>query len=278
MNRTRESVRLWRPRWIPTGDKTHVELNQHTYQRFCRLIYQRLGIAFDENKIYFLQKRLERRVKELSLSSMEEYHFLVAYADPEGKELRSLASLVTTSETYMFREYEQLVAFANFCLPEIVEKKTVSGEKTLRIWSAGCSSGEEPYTLAIIIREIFPQSVTWNIQIMATDIDETVLARARAGVYGDRSMRHVPADYRDRHFLARGSYHQIRPETAELVSFSSLNLHERAAMCASMICRGKAPSTIFFTRSTPADSCSWGTPSRLDGSQIPSACAGWIDT
>ena len=82
---------------------------------------------------------------------------MLGYADPLGLEMQALANLVTTNETYMFREYDQLQAFANHCLPEVLSAKQARGERKLRIWCAGCSSGEEAYTLAMILQEVFPQ-------------------------------------------------------------------------------------------------------------------------
>ncbi len=103
-------------------------------------------------------------------------------------------NLVTTNETYMFREFEQLQAFADFCLPEVIERRERSGVRKLRIWSAGCSSGEEAYTLAIILREVMHDIDDWNVRILATDVDEERLAMLREGVYGPYAVREVPED------------------------------------------------------------------------------------
>ena len=98
--------------------------------------------------------------------------------------MQALANLVTTNETYMFREYEQLQAFANHCLPDVLSAKQARGERTLRIWCAGCSSGEEAYTLAMIVQEVFPQAQSWDCKIVATDIDENMLRKVTAARYG----------------------------------------------------------------------------------------------
>jgi chemotaxis protein methyltransferase CheR len=200
------------------------------FNAVSKLIYQRLGLAFDDKKVYFLQKRVEKRMQTLGIQTAEQYIFMLGYADPDGTEMQALANLVTTNETYMFREYEQLEAFANHCLPEVLSKKQDKGERTLRIWSAGCSSGEEPYSLAIIVKEVFPQIQSWNFEVHATDIDEIVLARARAARYGPRAVKEVPPGYLERHFVPNGETYTVHPRTAAAVNIRHLNLHDRMGM------------------------------------------------
>ena len=158
------------------------EISVEQFKRLSQQIYQKLGLHFDEKKIYFLKKRVAKRMAALGIDDPRDYVFMVGYADPHGVEMQALANLVTTNETYMFREYEQLQAFANHCLPEVLSAKQARGERTLRIWSAGCSSGEEAYTLAMIVQEVFPQAQSWNCEIIATDIDENMLQRARGAL------------------------------------------------------------------------------------------------
>ncbi len=194
-------------------------------------IYKRLGLYFEDAKLLFIQKRVERRIKTLNLERFEDYSFLLRYCDADGKEMQALANLVTTNETYMFREFEQLQAFADFCLPEVLNAKDKRGDRTLRIWSAGCSSGEEPYTLAIILREVMHDFPAWDVSILATDIDEERLTMARVAEYEARSVKEVPEEYLARHFRKtdQGRY-RVRPETAACVDVRHLNLHDRAAM------------------------------------------------
>ena len=144
--------------------------------------------------------------------------------------MQALANLVTTNETYMFREYDQLQAFANHCLPEVLSAKQARGEKTLRIWSAGCSSGEEPYTLAMILQEVFPRLSPGTAQIIATDIDENMLRKVAAARYGSRSVNEVPDEYREKYLIEDGDEYMVRRRTAALVQPIHLNLHDRMAM------------------------------------------------
>jgi chemotaxis protein methyltransferase CheR len=206
------------------------ELSTDQFNKLTQQIYLRLGLQFEDKKNYFLQKRVEKRMEALGYRDPQDYVFQLCYADSEGKEMQALANLITTNETYMFREYEQLEGFANCCLPEVLSAKQSRGEQKLRIWCAGCSSGEEAYTLAIILQEIFPQSQYWDCEIVATDIDQNVLAQAAKARYWSRSVRDVPAEYLNKHFIQESDSYLVRPNIAAMVKFQHLNLHDRLAM------------------------------------------------
>jgi chemotaxis protein methyltransferase CheR len=206
------------------------DLSVEQFQSLSQQIYQKLGLHFDEKKLYFLKTRVARRMAALGIDEAREYVFKLNYADPQGLEMQALANLITTNETYMFREYDQLQAFANFCLPEVLSAKQARGERSLRIWSAGCSSGEEPYTLAMIVQDVFPQAQSWDCGIVATDIDENMLARVAAARYGARSVGDVPDEYRRKYLIEDGDEWVVRRRTATLVEPRHLNLHDRMAM------------------------------------------------
>jgi len=194
-------------------------------------VYRQLGLYFEDSKVYFIQKRLEKRMETLGVASFADYGFLLRFGDKAGKEMQALANLVTTNETYMFREFEQLQAFADHCLPMVLKPLEAANDRKLRIWSAGCSSGEEPYTLAIILKEVMHDFRTWDIKIKATDIDQVRLEMARRAVYDERSVQQVPPEYFDRHItrLPAGNF-AVKPETAKLVELEHLNLSDRMAM------------------------------------------------
>jgi chemotaxis protein methyltransferase CheR len=207
-----------------------MDLSTEHFVRIRDVIYQKLGLRFEQNKVHFLKRRVQTRMEALNITEPKEYIFLLAHADADGSEMQQLANLVTTNETYMFREFEQLEAFANYCLPEVLEAKKKRGVNTLNIWSAGCSSGEEPYTLAMILREVLPTIGKWKVQITATDIDENMLAKTNQARYSKRSVKDVPDEYLDRHLIRDGAEYVVRPETAELVVARHLNLSDRAAL------------------------------------------------
>ena len=194
-------------------------------------VYKKLGLYFEDSKVYFIQKRLEKRMESLGLGSFADYAFLLRYGDKGNHEMQALANLVTTNETYMFREFDQLQAFADHCLPMALRSLEAANDRRLRIWSAGCSSGEEAYTLSIILQEVMHDFRSWDVKIKATDIDQVRLEMARQAVYDGRSVKEVPAEYFDRHIsrLPAG-YFGIKPPTAAVVEIEHLNLSDRLAM------------------------------------------------
>jgi chemotaxis protein methyltransferase CheR len=199
-------------------------------EKLGQQIYRKLGLHFDDKKDYFLKTRVAKRMAALGIDDPDDYVFMVSYADTNGLEMQELANLVTTNETYMFREYDQLQGFANYCLPEVLSAKQDRGDKTLRIWCAGCSSGEEAYTLAMILQEVFPQSQSWDCKIVATDIDENMLRKVVAARYGQRSVNDVPQEYKDKYLIAEGEEYVVRRRTAALVEARHLNLNDRMAL------------------------------------------------
>jgi len=199
-------------------------------EKLAQQIYRKLGLYFDDKKNYFLKTRVAKRMAALGMDDPNDYVFTVSYADTNGLEMQALANLVTTNETYMFREYDQLQGFANYCLPEVLSAKQDRGEKSLRIWCAGCSSGEEAYTLAMIVQEVFPQSLSWDCKIVATDIDENMLQKVAASRYGQRSVNDVPQEYKDKYLIAEGEGYVVRRRTTALVEPRHLNLNDRMAL------------------------------------------------
>lgn len=198
------------------------------FETLSDLIYRRIGIRFEPKKVYFVSKRVEKRVDALGFASTGEYIRHLRFSDRGGVEFQSLVNLLTVNETYFFRDFPQLQSFAEHCLGEVVERKLRENDNRLRIWSAGCSTGEEPYTLAIILREMFEDLAGWEVEILASDIDENVLRKARAGIYDRRSVKEVPEEYLDRWFRrTRGDAFQVDESIRSMVRFEYLNLSDR---------------------------------------------------
>lgn len=207
-----------------------MELEQHDFELLRDLIYQATGMTFEDRKRLFIQVRVARRVSALGCQSPRDYYRYLRYQDTDGTELQNLIELVTTNETYFFREYPQLECFANHALPAIAEKKRAAGDYRLALWSAACSTGDEAYTLAIILHACLDDFSRWRIALMGTDIDTKVLAAAQSGVYVDRAVKDVPEAYLNRYFVPRlGKYHVV-DEIKRIVSFSRVNLADRQAM------------------------------------------------
>ena len=203
-------------------------LSDRDYKQFARLIYDRTGVWFEENKRTFLWRRIQERIGALGLSGINEY-FNLLYSGRSEKEWQSFIDCITINETYFFRDFPQLAAFAEQVLPQVAKAKEGRGDFRLRLWSAGCASGEEPYTLAIILREMLPRPPAWNIEILATDINSRVLSQARRAVYDSRSVRDVPPEYLERYFVLTPQGYALKAEIKKMVDFFHLNLFDGQA-------------------------------------------------
>lgn len=200
-------------------------MNIAEYQNLTEYLYQKTGIKFEDAKYDFVRRRVEERIKNLGLKSFREYFLYLKYGD-KGDEFQLLINALTINETYFFREYPQLKCFAEEVIPEIIKKKTV---KHLKIWSAGCSTGEEPYTLAIILKEML-EGTGFTFQVDATDINSRVIEYARKRLYTRRSVKDVPEVYLEKYFRPRGEVFELTVEIAKYVNFQILNLLDEKEM------------------------------------------------
>lgn len=208
-----------------------LDLPLEYFIKLRNLIYERTGISYEENKIYYVKKRLQQRMQAGGFEDIEAYIKHLKLFDGNGREFQELINLLTVNETYFFREFNQLQLFAEDCLDEVVETKRRNGNSTIKILCAGCSTGEEAYTLAIIVREMLDDFRRWNILIKAIDIDENVLVKARKGVYDSRSVKDVPPAYLKRYFSqTEPGQFVLRPEAKEMVLFEHHNLMDRRAL------------------------------------------------
>lgn len=208
------------------ADKTELALED--FRLIRDFIHEKSGMFFADRKLYLLQSRLSKRMQELGIASFKDYFYTVKY-DTSQAEFHQLMNLVTTNETYFFRNEPQLEAFRDETLPQIIAyKKQFKGIKTLRIWSAGCSTGEEPYTIAMIIKDALRDDPSWHIEIIANDISESVLHNARKGEYTGQSLRYVTPDHLSRYFENNGEKYRVRAEIKSMVKFVHLNLNDIA--------------------------------------------------
>lgn len=162
----------------------------------------------------------------LGCHRLKDYYRILKY-DPTGSELAELLNLLTTTETYFFRNTPQLWSFREEILPAILQRKQNGGKQHFYLWSAGCSSGEEPYTLAIILSEIIPDIERWKISIVGTDINTQMLAKAREGLYTARSLRETPSQYISRYFQTEGDHYRVTERVKSMVNFRFGNLINR---------------------------------------------------
>jgi len=182
------------------------------------------GLVLEEGGEKYLGMKLLPRLKELQLRSFAEYYGYLKFAPGCLAERQQFVPLITNNETYFFREEAQLKVFRQEILPRLLEQKRAKGERTLRIVSAGCSSGEEVYTLAMLLHESGSFAWDWDVRIIGVDIDSRVLDRARAGIYGERSFRTTSPQLRERYFKGSGDGFVVRDLLRKSTSFLEGNL------------------------------------------------------
>ncbi|HVN18406.1 MAG TPA: protein-glutamate O-methyltransferase CheR [Dongiaceae bacterium] len=196
--------------------------------RIRDLIYQVTGIFHPDTKLRLLADRCIRRMQEIKAESFREYFEQLTIKATRQTELVALLNEITIGETSFFRNHPQLEALRQIIIPKIVSAKAHLTVRHLRIWSAGCSTGEEPYTLSMVLQEEAELLKGWNTEILATDLNERSLFHAQKGLYGSYSTRHVTRHYLDRYFLRAGGQLQVTPAVQSAVTFSRLNLCDDA--------------------------------------------------
>jgi len=205
------------------------------------LVYQECGMYFDERRAHFLEDRLSRRLKECQLDSFYSYYRLLI-SDQGKRELSRLVEDLTVNETSFFRNQAQLELFHKHILEDLLRTKPANRDYNLRIWSAGCSTGQEPYTIAMLVadalayyelrhstsaplplpRPLIPSP--WKLEILASDISYSVLRAGQDGSYNENQMASVDYSYRLRYFDKVGERYAIKKAVKELVHFDFHNL------------------------------------------------------
>ena len=196
-------------------------LSDELFDKFIKLIYKQTGLHYEYNKKYFVQKRIEKRAELLEIETLNEYFMMLKFAK-DSSEFYRLINDLTVNETYFFRDFPQLRNFAEDVLPVFVKKQ--EGRKKIKIWCAACSTGEEPYTMFIILQEMIDKPEDWDIQILASDINTEVLQSARVGLYESRAIKDVPPEYLEKYFTKRKDKYLISLKARKSVSFKQINL------------------------------------------------------
>lgn len=190
-------------------------------------IYAKCGIYIADNRKYLLENRLGNRLKQLNLKNFDEYYNFLKYDAGKSDELKKLFEVITTNETSFYRNPPQLQVFQEKVMSEVLKGCRANG-KRLRIWSAGCSTGEEPYTISMILHELLKTEIgSWDIKITANDLSERVLASARKGIYNDYTLRTTPKEVAQRYFELNSGLNAIKPEVKQIVNFDQINLNDR---------------------------------------------------
>ena len=217
-----------RPAFI-VDSPLHWEVSDELFAKYRELIYREAGIALTEQKKSLLVSRVAGRLRELGLASFGEYYRLVE--DPAAIEERGrLLDRICTNETHFFRDPRQFLFLNDHIFPRLEAEAERTGRKRVRAWSAACSTGEEPYSIAMTMLHRFPSSTGWQVEVVATDLSNKVLAAARAALWPIDKAEDIPLHYR-KEFMLRGTGSQTGkmkagPEIRNVVSFTRMNLND----------------------------------------------------
>jgi len=213
---------------LKSDPESEFQFTNRDFQTIADMVYQRSGIVLAQSKSTMVYSRLCRRLRDLKLSRFEDYIDLLKA--PHGRdEIIAFTNAMTTNLTRFFRESHHFDALAHDIVPYI--RKHNSPNRHLRIWSAGCSSGEEPYSIAMTLSEHFPEFSSWDARILATDLDTQMLEKAQLGLYPKDQLKDIPKPYLDRHFKAMSNSNdqgeplfQVKDTLRQMISFKPLNL------------------------------------------------------
>ena len=207
-----------------------ITITDREFRQLRALVHQQTGIALGEGKRQLVCARLGKRLRHHGYSTFSQYYDHLMERDPEGEELIRMINAITTNKTDFFRERHHFEFLRSEVLEQLSAPRAVDAPRTLRIWSAGCSSGEEPYSIALTVLDTLPRIYAWDVKILAADIDTETLEKGRAGMYPAEQMASIPDRLRERYFLrGRGAldgWVRVRPEVQELVKFRRINLRD----------------------------------------------------
>ncbi|MBF8277420.1 MAG: cheR [Candidatus Brocadiaceae bacterium] len=205
-----------------------IEISDAEFNLFQRLIYDASGIFLTPVKKELLKSRLIKRVREHSLHSFKEYYHYVTERDPSGEELISVLDCISTNLTEFFREIAHFEFLSDHLIPSLIESKKKKHDKKIRVWSAGCSTGEEPFTLAMVLSESIPSLFDWDVKILATDISTRVLRKSMLGIYPKERLKGIPPHLLNTYFERENSSskenYQVKQILRNMISFRRLNL------------------------------------------------------
>jgi chemotaxis protein methyltransferase CheR len=213
------------------------DVKNPAYLKIRDVIYQVAGIYQPDEKLYLLASRCARRMAVVKANTPAEYLDHLTVRGNREAEMRLLLNEITIGETYMFRSPPQLEALRNLILPQITKAKNAMGFKRLHVWSAGCSTGEEPHTLAMfLLEESSKQLAGWTFDILATDLNENSLATAKAGIYGEYALRSTTEALRRKYFKQYDDKRlQATDQLKSIIRFDRVNLSDDRKMT---FCKG----------------------------------------
>ncbi|MGC9323701.1 MAG: CheR family methyltransferase [Desulfomonilia bacterium] len=203
-----------------------LDISDKEFILFKELIHRETGIHMSDKKRKLIVARLSKRLRSLELENFTQYYEYLRENPNAGGEIVHLINRITTNKTDFFRERYHFVFLQEHVFPEKIRECRRTGNRQLRIWSAGCSSGEEPYSIAMTVAETFRNEKGWDIKVLATDLDTEVLEKASTGIYPTQVLAPVPREYLSRYFNRKPNGYEVCREIKSLVTFRKLNLME----------------------------------------------------
>jgi chemotaxis protein methyltransferase CheR len=200
-------------------------ITHEDFLKFKEFFYRRTGISFEASKRYFVDKRLVERIEATRTGTFRGYFTLLRF-QASGEELQQLTNSMTVNETYFLREEYQFKCLVDSILPQIVHRRVDTD--AIRIWCIPSSSGEEPYSVAMYLLETWAGIKEWDVEIISSDIDTSILRRARIGRYSARSVQYIPESWLQKYFESVGDEYQLCDNLRQAVEFTRVNLAEPA--------------------------------------------------
>lgn len=216
------------PEWPDRGNEHRDSLDPAGEEALCRLITERTGIVLHDHQLRGLRGTVAQACAHFGYAGATAYRQALTEKASFSPELEFLIAQITVGESYFFRDAAQMALLREALLPELIARKRRAGERSIRVWSAGCSNGQEIYSIAILLHELLPDIDHWALHLLATDINTEVLVAAVRGRYRDWSLRATPASVAKKYFKPVGSEHELDAAIRKQVKFSYLNLAEDA--------------------------------------------------
>jgi chemotaxis protein methyltransferase CheR len=200
-------------------------LSDADFELYRKVIYDESGIHFSATNRSILESRLKERLREKKIDSLRDYHALILR---DKEEMKTLLDSITTNLTRFFRNQAHFDALEKHVVPEIIKMRGSGGERKIRIWSAGCSTGEEPYTIAMLMKDILPAG--WSCEVVASDISLKCLMVGKEGFYADARIQGIPDNFLQKYFEKRPGGFQIKDEIKKMIRFDYHNLKNDAGL------------------------------------------------
>lgn len=219
---------LSRPlQWKSTIDMSFAPkpvMQSEEFRLIREFVVEEFGLIIDEARLNYISSRLLPHLEELSLETFLDYYACLKFSPRGSREQQKFISIITNNETYFFREDAQLRVLAENVVPQLKDKKQHGNKKKIRLYSAGCSSGEEVYTLAMVLLESGHFLWDWDILVTGMDIDPEMIAKAEEGLYSGRAFQATPQHYLDKYFTRKGDCFQVKESLRRITRFEETNL------------------------------------------------------